>query len=374
MPMLDRRILKNLTWPVIILPLLLSALGALNLYSISLHSGFYVFKKQLIWFGVGIAAMTAVAFISAGTIRRYVLHMYVVSVLALVVVIVFGKEVSGSRSWITVGSLSVQPSEFVKIAVILLLARFYHNSFKNGSFSLGNLIEPISFIVPICVLMVIQPDFGTLLVILLIFGSLLVFIGIERRSLLMLLVMLVLVSVPTWHFFFKDYQRERILTFVDPLQDPHGAGYNSLQSQIAVGSGKLKGKGFGSGTQTQLRFIPEQRTDFAFSVLAEEWGFAGAASVLVIYFLLLLFIVDVASSARDKFSMVTSLGVAMLFFWHACLNVGMVLGLLPVIGVPLLFFSYGGSSVVTAFIAVGIVLGIKIREFPSAREAIVIDQ
>jgi len=366
MLMLDKRILKNFAWSIVVLPLLLSALGALNLYSISLHSGFYVFQKQLIWFGVGIAAMIVVAFVSASTIRRYVLHVYFVSILALIAVIVFGKEVSGSRSWITIGNFSIQPSEFVKLTVILILARFYYNSFQDRSFGLGSLIEPISFIVPICVLMAIQPDFGSLLVILLIFGSLLVFVGLDKRSLLIISALLVLISVPAWHFFFKDYQKERIMTFVNPLHDPRGAGYNSLQSQIAVGSGKLKGKGLGSGTQSQLRFIPEQRTDFAFSVLAEEWGFVGAVFVLVIYFLLLLFIVDVASSARDRFSMVTSLGVAMLFFWHACLNIGMVLGLIPVIGVPLLFFSYGGSSVVTAFIAIGIVVGIKIREFPSS--------
>ena len=364
MSILDRRFLKNFIWLIIGLSLILSALGALNLYSASLHSGLHLFKKQLIWIAVGVGSMVFVSFISGSTMQRYAFRLYFICILALVAVLVFGKEVSGSKSWIVLGSFSVQPSEFVKIAAVLVLARFYHYSFHDGPFGLGELMGPILSIVPISVLIILQPDFGTLLVILLICGSLLAFVGIEKKSLLAILALLIAVSIPTWHFLLKDYQRERVLTFVDPLRDPKGTGYNSIQSQIAVGSGKLTGKGFSSGTQSQLRFIPEQETDFVFSVLAEEWGFVGAVFVLMLYFLLIFFIFDVASSTKDKFSMMVSLGIAMLFFWHACLNVGMVLGLLPIIGVPLLFFSYGGSSVVTAFIAIGIVVGIKLRQLP----------
>jgi rod shape determining protein RodA len=171
----------------------------------------------------------------------------------------------------------------------------------------------------------------------------------------------------------KDYQKQRIKTFLDPSQDPLGSGYNAIQSQIAVGSGRFLGKGFKKGSQTQLRFIPEQRTDFAFSVIAEEWGFVGAVFTLLLYFTIILWILDTASRAKDRFSMLVSLGVASMFFWHTLINVGMVIGILPVTGVPLLLFSYGGSSTLTAMLGIGIALGIRIRKFPASKEAIALN-
>jgi len=370
MMMFDRRLVKNFGWLIMGITLMLAAFGLVNLYSASFHTGLGAFKKQLLWLAIGTVAMISVSLINYNLLRRYALHIYIVSILVLIAVFILGKEVSGSRSWIAIGPVSIQPSEFVKVALILIIARFYHNDFEDGPFGLKDIIKPILLTLLVFSLILLQPDLGTSLIVLLIAGTLLVFMGIKRKTMLILLAALVIVSVPTWSFFLKGYQKERILTFIDPSIDPLGTGYNSIQSQIAVGSGKLIGKGFTTGSQSQLRFIPAQKTDFAFSVLAEEWGFIGAGLTLIIYFLLILGILDTASSAKDKFSMLVALGVAALFFWHTFINIGMVLGLLPVIGVPLLVFSYGGSSVLTSFVAIGIVLGIKMRQTPVPKEDI----
>ena len=374
MMMFDRRLVKNFGWLLMTLTLMFAAFGLINLYSASFYTGLIAFKKQLVWIAIGIVAMILVSFVNYNLFKRYALHIYIVSLLVLLAVFIFGKEVSGSRSWIAIGPVSIQPSEFVKIALILIIARFYHNDFEDGPFGLKDIIKPILLTLLVFTLILLQPDLGTSLVVLLIAGTLIVFMGIKRKTLIILIAALVVVSVPAWSFFLKGYQKERILTFIDPSIDPLGTGYNSIQSQIAVGSGRLIGKGFTTGTQSQLRFIPAQKTDFAFSVLAEEWGFLGAGLTLIIYFLLILGILDTASSAKDKFSMLVALGVAALFFWHTLINIGMVLGILPVIGVPLLIFSYGGSSVLTSFIAIGIVLGIKMRQTPVPKEDISLEK
>ena len=374
MIMFDRRLIKNFGWLILFLALVFSAFGLINLYSASYHTGLGTFKKQVIWVSVGFITMLLITFMNSNLLKRYATHIFVASLVTLAFVFIFGREVSGSRSWLVFGPISIQPSEFVKISLILIIARFYSNDFEDGPFGLKDIIKPIVFTVLVFCMILLQPDLGTALIILLLAGTMLLFMGIKRKSLLIILGVLVLISIPAWNFFLKDYQKERILTFVDPSVDPLGMGYNSIQSQIAVGSGKLIGKGYLAGTQSQLRFIPAQQTDFAFSVLAEEWGFLGSGIMLLIYFLLILTILDTASSAKDKFSMLVALGIAGLFFWHTLINVGMVLGVLPVIGVPLYLFSYGGSSVLTAFIALGIVLGIKMRQTQVPKEDISLEK
>jgi len=353
-----------------ILTVAFCAIGLVNLYSASYYSGFSSFKKQFVWMALGFVTMIGVSFLNYNLFNRYALHIYAFSIILLIFVIVLGKEVSGSKSWISLGPITLQPSEFVKISLILVISRFYHNDFEDGPFGIRDLLKPIGFTAVLFILVLIQPDLGTSIMIILISGSMFLFMGVKRNSLLIVIISLIVVAFPAWNFFLKGYQKDRILTFVDPSVDPLGTGYNSIQSQIAIGSGKLTGKGFMSGSQTQLRFIPAQKTDFAFSVLGEEWGFIGSTSTLLLYFLLIIYILDTASSAKDKFSMLTSFGIAALFFWHALINIGMVLGILPVIGIPLLLFSYGGSSVLTSFIAIGIVIGIKMRQKPVPKEKI----
>ena len=275
MIMFDRRLIKNFGWLILFLSLVFSAFGLINLYSASYHTGLGAFKKQLIWVAIGFLTMLIITFMNSNLLKRYTMHIFVISLLTLAFVFIFGREVSGSRSWIVFGPISVQPSEFVKISLILIIARFYSNDFEDGPFGLKDIIKPIIFTILVFSMILLQPDLGTALIVILLAGTMLLFMGIKRKSLLVILSIIVLVSIPAWHFFLKDYQKERILTFANPSVDPLGMGYNSIQSQIAVGSGKLIGKGYLAGTQSQLRFIPAQQTDFAFSVLAEEWGFLG---------------------------------------------------------------------------------------------------
>lgn len=369
--MLDRRLIKNYDWFLLAMTLFISIIGLVNLYSASYQIDLIGFKKQIAWVILGAVCMISLSFLDYKTVERYTRYIYIVSILLLLLVLIFGKEVSGSKSWISLGShISIQPSEFVKIPVILAIAKFYHDDFEVGSYGFVDLIKPILLVSIPLALVMLQPDLGTAATIVLISGTMMFFMRIKIKSLSLLLILTLGLSYPTWHFFLKDYQRERILTFLNPYRDPLGAGYNTIQSQIAVGSGKIEGKGFKKGSQTQLRFIPEQRTDFIFSVIAEEWGFLGGAFTLLLYFTIILWTLDTASRAKDKFSMLLSLGVASMFFWHTLINVGMVIGILPVMGVPFLLFSYGGSSTITAMLGIGLVLGIRIRKFPAAKEAI----
>lgn len=366
----DRQLLKNFGFSLLILSIVFASIGLLNLYSSSFHTGLSSFKKQIVWVFMGIIAMIATSIINPNLFKRYSTHIYIGAIIILLLVIIFGKEVSGSKSWFQIGPVSIQPSEFVKIALIFIIARFYSNDYIDGPFGLIDLLKPITAMILLFILVMLQPDLGTGLILLLIGASIFLFMGIKKRALLLIILIIMGLSVPTWNFFLKDYQKDRIKSFINPYEDPLGSGYNSIQSQIAVGSGKMYGKGFIEGSQSQLRFIPAQQTDFAFSVLAEEWGFLGSIFTLFLYFLIILTMLDTAGSTKDKFRMVVCFGAASLFFWHAVINIGMVIGLLPVTGVPLLLFSYGGSSTLTAFISIGIVLGIRNRQVPKPEEDI----
>lgn len=371
MIMFDRRLLTAFGWSLFFMTIAFSCLALLNLYSASYETGLASFKKQLVWVGFGTVSMVLISFISYKMLKRYALYIYALSLLLLIYVIFFGKEVAGSSSWIQIGSLgTIQPSEFVKIPLIMALAKFYDDDFQQGPYGFLDLVKPAVLVLIPLVLVMMQPDLGTALTIILISGTMVLFMGVRKRSLALLLIAVLALSYPAWNYFLKPYQKDRIKTFIDPSRDPLDAGYNAIQSQIAVGSGKVLGKGFKAGSQSQLRFIPAQQTDFAFSVLAEEWGFLGGLLALALYFLIILWILDTSGRSRDKFSMLLCFGIAAMFFWHAVVNVGMVVGLLPVTGVPLLIFSYGGSSTLTAFIGVGIVLGVRMRKFSMSGEPI----
>jgi len=371
MIMFDRRLLVGFGWSLFFMTIAFSCLALLNLYSASFETGLVSFKKQLVWVGAGIVCMILVSFINYRILKRYSLYIYGLSILLLVYVLFYGKQVSGSTSWIEIGTLgTIQPSEFMKIPLILALARFFDNDNEFAPYGFFELIKPAALVALPLALVMLQPELGTALIIILISGSMMLFMGVRKRSLAFILIVLLGLSYPAWNYFLKPYQQDRIKTFLDPSRDPLGAGYNAIQSQIAVGSGSFIGKGFRAGSQTQLRFIPAQQTDFAFSVLAEEWGFLGSIFALLLYFMIILWILDTSGRSRDTFSMLVSFGIAAMFFWHAIVNVGMVVGLLPVTGVPLLIFSYGGSSTLTAMIAIGIVLGIRMRKFSMSGEAI----
>jgi rod shape determining protein RodA len=252
----------------------------------------------------------------------------------------------------------------MKISLIISLASVYSTAVSQIGLSFRKLIKPIILCIIPFALIVDQPDLGTGLLLLFIAGSITLFVKVEKKVFFTLAAMGLSFVPLVWHLL-KDYQRDRILTFLNPDRDPLGAGYHIIQSKIAIGSGMLTGKGFLKGTQNTLSFLPEQHTDFIISVLAEEWGFVGNASILLLYMALLIWGLNIAHKSKDTFGTILSVGITMMIFWEVFINVGMVMGLMPVVGVPLPLISYGGSSVITTFIGVGILLSVSMRRYVS---------
>lgn len=274
----------------------------------------------------------------------------------------FRQVCGGSRRWLVLGPVTVQPSELAKVGVIIILARYYANNASKRGFTIKGLFKPALMVLLPFMLIVKQPDLGTGLLIVLIAASMAFFAKIEKRSLITMITTGV-VSGPLVWFFLKPYQKQRILTFINPDRDPLGAGYHIIQSKIAIGSGMLTGKGFLKGTQNTLSFLPEQHTDFIISVLAEEWGFAGSALFLLVYLAFLIWGFNIAHKSRDSFGTILAVGITAMIFWEVFINIGMVMGLMPVVGVPLPLISYGGSSVITTMLGIGILMNVSMRRF-----------
>ncbi len=288
--------------------------------------------------------------------------LYILSILTLVVVIVAGKTVAGSRRWLPLGPLSFQPAELAKIAVILALATYFNRRPRLEAMGLKDLVIPgLLVLVPVA-LIIKQPDLGSGILLALVAGSMILFVGVRWRTLAGLALSMALCSPVVW-MLLKAYQRQRVLTFVNPEKDPLGAGYHILQSMIAVGSGQFWGKGFLRGTQSQLYFLPEQHTDFVFSVFAEEWGFVGSTVLLLLFAGLALWGLRVARDCKDRFGHFLALGVTALIFWQIFVNLCMVTGVMPVVGIPLPLFSYGGSSLVTTLLGLGFLFNIRMRRY-----------
>jgi rod shape determining protein RodA len=321
-----------------------------------------LFFKQLLWFSVGLLAMVSTFLFNYKILDRWAQPIYFVCIALLIAVLFFGKYIGGSRRWLIIGPVSLQPSELVKIAVILALARYYSKDAKTRGFTLRELVRPLMIIMLPIFLISMQPDLGTAGLVVLIAGSITVFVKIERRSFAYLIASGA-VMVPLIWFFLKEYQKKRILVFLDPDRDPLGAGYHIIQSKIAIGSGMLSGKGFLKGTQNALSFLPEEHTDFIFSVLAEEWGLLGSITLVLLFLILIIWGLNVAHGCREPFGTIVAVGVTAMIFWQAFINIGMSMGLLPVVGVPLPFVSYGGSSVLTTAISIGLLLNVSMRRF-----------
>jgi len=364
--MFDRRLIQYFDWVLLGLTLLLGAVGILTIFSAvttaveAPQKALYI--KQLVWFGMGLMVMVACFTFNYRTLDRWAFFIFGFCILLLIAVLFFGKYVGGSRRWLNFGIVSLQPSELVKIALIIVLARYYSRNVSPKGLTLRQLVTPMALTVLPFVLIARQPDLGTAMLLVLIAGSMTLFAKIERRSLISLIIAGT-ISVPLVWFFLKGYQKQRILTFLNPDRDPLGAGYHIIQSKIAIGSGMLAGKGFQKGTQNALAFLPEQHTDFIFSVLAEEWGFVGSGIFLLLCLLMIVWILDIALSCRDPFGTFLSVGIAAMIFWQVFINIGMVMGLMPVVGVPLPLVSYGGSSSMTVMISIGILLNISMRRF-----------
>lgn len=361
--MFDRRLVQYFDWTLLILTLFLCGVGLVTIYSAVANTALEgLCLKQGIWYAAGLGTMLLLCLVDYKAFDEWAYPIYLGAAGLLVAVLFAGKLVGGSRRWLALGPLTLQPSELAKIAVILVLARYFARRIKLEGFRLRELAVPFLLTFLPFLLIVRQPDLGTGLVVFLIAGSMTLFVRIERRSLAILAV-LTAIAVGTGFFFLKEYQRQRILTFLDPDRDPLGAGYHIIQSKIAIGSGMIHGKGLFRGTQNTLAFLPEQHTDFIFSVLAEEWGFIGAFGVCLVFFLLIFRGLSIALACRDHFGAILSVGATAMIFWQALINLGMVMGLMPVVGMPLPLVSYGGSSILAIMVCLGLLANVSMRRF-----------
>jgi len=362
----DRRLFFNFDWTLLVLILVISFIGILNIYSAGNSMDNFrqetIYIKQAQWIIIGLILIGIIICIDYRFICRFAYVIYAISIMLLLVVALFGYATHGSQRWITLGGFSFQPSELVKLTIIIALAKYFDDHMIERSYSLKELLIPF-FIVLIPFLFILkQPDLGTALMLIFIAISIFFFIGIQLKSLILSVTGGFMIVPFSW-FFLKDYQKERIMTFFNPENDPLGAGYHIIQSIIAVGSGGILGKGYLKGTQTQLKFLPVQQTDFVFSVFAEEWGFLGGLILMTMFLILILWCLKIALNSRDFMGMLLSFGITILIFWEVFINVGMVLGMLPVVGIPLPFLSYGGSSMVVLMMAMGLLLNVSMRRF-----------
>lgn len=348
-------------WSLVLVTLGISAIGIWNLASASRSAHTAVWKSQLAWMAVGVVVCVACTLLD----YRYLLHLaypfYGLLVILLILVLVKGRVIMGAQRWLELGPARLQPSELMKIGIILTMARFFHEDRERPSYGLSDLWQPALLLAIPVALVMKQPDLGTSMMIASCAGTMILFSRVRWKTLATLAVGFIGAAVVAWNHLLKDYQKKRVLTFLDPEHDTLGAGYHASQSLIAVGSGQGFGKGWGQGTQTQLSFLPEQHTDFIFSVWGEEQGFIGALVLIGLYLLLLLLSIGVAANAREKFGTYVCVGVAGMIFWHVFINIGMVTGLLPVVGVTLPLLSYGGSSVLTVMAGLGLLINVGMR-------------
>ena len=361
---LERSRLDGFDYFTCLLTIVLIGLGVLTIYSatynpdaVSWLTGYC--RRRLIWVGIALVIGIVLFLLHYNILYQAAYPLYGIGIILLLAVEVAGSTHMGATRWLALGGINIQPSEFAKLTVILALARFLSDRRLPPPYNLKELITPAIIIALPAALILKQPDLGTAMLIILISGVIIFIAGVTRRTILTLGAGALSAAVIGWHFL-HDYQKQRILTFMDP-EDPLGSGYHIAQSKIAIGAGKLFGKGFLKGTQNSLHFLPEQHTDFIFAAYAEQWGFLGVLILLVIYFLFLLRALNIAREARDSFGSYLATGIAAIFFWQVTINIGMVSGLMPVVGIPLPLFSYGGTSMLTSIALISILLNIHYR-------------
>jgi len=359
---IDRRLLQNVDWPLLVAASGLLVLSGTTLASLHVgRAGGGVLLRQVAWAGIGAVALLLIASIDYRRLVRMAPLFYVLGLGALASVFMLGRTVSGARRWIVLGPFSMQPSEFFKVCFMLVVVWLLTSRWAQP-------ITPtvLAVLVPVVavpfVLIIKQPDLGTALLLCPLLIALLVGAGVRLR-LLGGLAVAGLAGLPVAWFALKEYQRERIMVYLDPFRDPLGTAYNVIQAKIAIGSGQLLGKGIAGATQSQLAFLPERHTDFIFAVFAETWGFVGCLVLLAFYTLLLLRGFDVAGAAREPVGRLVALGATSLLAAQIIINVGMVTGLLPVVGIPLPLMSYGGSSMLVSMTALGLLLSVRMRQF-----------
>ncbi len=383
---IERRMLPHIPWGLILSALGIAVIGVWNLASAARAASSPIWVNQAVYIGIGLVAMLVVCLVDYRFIQRMTVPIFVINILALIALRFFGHTAKGAESWFVLGPIRVQPAEFMKIGVILMLARFYHQSFRHAdpAYGLLRLWQPILIVAVPFVLVLTQPDLGTALMIFLASLTVILFGRVKVWIVGLMAAGLLAGAFIIWFDFvreppegatveltdkphtiirhqLKKHQAQRITSWLDPESDIRGASYHAAQSMIAVGSGELTGKGWGQGTQTGLSFLPEQHTDFIFSVWAEEQGFLACAVLLALYGFLLVSALSVAFTARDRFGAFAAVGVTAMIFWQVFENIGMVIGLLPVTGITLPLLSYGGSSMVSVMASLGLLVNIGMR-------------
>lgn len=354
---------RDLDWTLLIISLIICAVGVLQIYSATRGTVWQeAWWKQIIYVGAGLLLLWLTVAIDYHTLMQHAFLMYGLSLVALLGVLLVGKQVYGGKRWIALaGGFHLQVSEFVKLVIILLVARFL-TELKTEDLEGRDMAKIAGLVAAPMALVMKQPDLGTALTYMPILAVGMFLAGMRRKYVIGIAVVVLLVLPAGWSIL-KDYQKARLVSFLDPDRDPRGSGYQVIQSKIAVGAGGMWGKGVTKGSQTQLRFLPVPHTDFIFSAFAEEHGFVGIVVVLALYFVLIMQIVQNAQTAADRAGMYICMGVAALLLFHVLVNVGMVVGRMPTTGIPLPLMSAGGSSVLSNFMMLGLVNNVRLRRF-----------
>ena len=354
---------KDFDWFIFLLALAIAVIGVVEIHSATQYDraeNFYV--KQIYRILIGLFLMVLVMSIDYHALAENVPYLYAAAVLSLLAVLLFGKRVSGSKSWISLGGFfELQPSELVKVVVVIALAR-YLCEIRTEYLTSAEVVKASAVAGLPILLVMLQPDLGSAMtfVPILMVG---LFLGGLRPKWIAGAAILGVLAVGAGWYNLKAYQKERIYTFLEPERDPQGHGYHSIQSKIAVGSGGFWGKGVGKGSQTRLGFLPERHTDFIFSVVGEELGFAGAVTILLLYLLIIGRSIQIAQTARDKLGIYLTMGAISVLLFHILENIGMVVGIMPITGIPLPLLSYGGSSVMATFMLLGLIINVRMRRY-----------
>lgn len=354
--------IKKLDWVLITATVLLVGIGFLSLYSSSLGRGdFLNFKKQIIFFGVGFSLMIGLSFLDWRSLREdpyLILILYFLCLVALVGLFFFAPEIRGVRSWYKVGPISIDPIEFTKIVLIILLAKYFSGRHIEMYRIRHILLSGFYVLIP-ALLIFFQPELGSILILIALWVGILLISGIKIRHFLILCFCGLLVLILGWSAFLKDYQKERVINFIMPQIEPLGGAWSQNQAKIAIGAGGIFGQGLGQGSQTQYGFLPEPQTDFIFAAIAEEFGLLGVGILFFLFSLLIWRIIKITLSATSNFPRLFGTGLAIILISQIFINVGMNLGILPIIGIPLPLVSYGGSSLIMTFVGLGILESIK---------------
>lgn len=356
-----KRELKNMEWGILVVAIILSIIGIVALFSATQETEYDEFSKQIIWLVVSLIAMVIIMFIDYNLLLKASPVLYGLAIILLIAVL-FTKPVNGATSWFNIGAFSLQPGEFSKVAVILFLTFVITKIQRKGQEEINRptrLLIILSVLAVPVLLIIKQPDYGTALAFIVAMALMLFASGLDKKYIIGT-ILLVVVAVPLlYNFVLPEHAKTRIDVFLNPESDPRGSGYNIIQSKLAIGAGGLTGMGLLKGNQTQLGFLYPKTTDFIYSVIGEEMGFIVAGAIILLFVYLINKSIYVAKTAKDKAGSMIAIGITGIFLFHVLENIGMVMGLLPITGVPLPFVSYGGSSLITNFICIGLLLNIS---------------